>query len=121
MSGRVYWYGVGRVSAENLPAYRALIAEVTAVIAEEEPGTLFYDVQLMADGCTVELHEHYRDSDAAMAHLMGFGPRFGARYGALVEVVSITVYGDCSPALRQITDAMGATYAAEPLGTVDRV
>ncbi len=120
MSQRVYWYGVGKVEAQNLEAYRALIGEVIAHIEAEEPGTLFYDVQLAADGTTVLLHEHYQDSDAAMKHLMGFGPKFGPRYAALVEVSSITVFGDCSPALRAITDAMGATYASESLGAVCR-
>ncbi len=120
MSERVYWYGVGRVSRENLPAYRELIAEVVTVIEAEEPDTLFYDVQLAEDGETVMLHEHYRHSDAALDHLMRFGPRFGARYGALVEVVSLTVFGACSPELRAITDAMGARYARERLGAVTR-
>jgi quinol monooxygenase YgiN len=80
--------------------------------ARAEPGTLGYEWYLSEDGGTVHVYERYANSEATIAHNAAFAERFADRFVAAVEPTRFTVYGDPSPAAREILDGFGATYLA---------
>ena len=101
MSGEISWVFEARIregEAENL---EALIGEMSDAAEATEPGTLRYAWMISEDGARGQVHERYRDSEAALAHLASFNEHFAERLMALIEPERMLVYGNPSAALKQ--------------------
>ncbi|MFN8187412.1 MAG: antibiotic biosynthesis monooxygenase [Gaiellales bacterium] len=109
MEEAVSWVVELSVRPGQLETLRSLMEELAAS-ARDEPGTLVYDWYISGDGGTVHVYERYADSEATIAHNRAFGERFAGRFLEAVEPTRFTVYGDPSPAAREILDGFGATY-----------
>ena len=110
----VSWWVELVVRPGCLAAFETLTGEMVAS-TQAESGVLAYQRFISADRQTVHVHEHYENSDAAVAHLVKFAARFGKRFGSLVERKRFLVFGDASDALRTLLDMYGATYC-QPFG-----
>jgi quinol monooxygenase YgiN len=111
MEGHVSWILECAVKDGQLAAYRELMEEMVAGTSTER-GALAYEWYISADETTVHLLEKYASSDAAITHISGFLEKWARRFMACVDVTGFVVYGDPSPAAREILDGMGAKYLA---------
>jgi quinol monooxygenase YgiN len=75
-----------------------------------EPQTLGYEWYISDDGGTVHIYEKYADSEAMVTHVNGFMEKWAKRFLDCFEVTRFVVYGDPSPAARELLDGFGATY-----------
>ncbi len=88
---------------------KALMTELVAV-SQAEPGTTDYDWYVGDDGKTVHIFERYTDSDAALAHLGGFGANFAERFMGCFTPTSVCAYGNASDAVRGALKAFGTQH-----------
>jgi quinol monooxygenase YgiN len=118
MEKHVSWVAEFTIKDGARDAFNALMAEMVAG-TREEPRTLAYEWYIAGDGRTVHLFEKYADSDAMISHVNGFMQKWAERFLASVDVTRFTVYGDPSPAARELLAGFGATYHG-PLGGFSR-
>ena len=71
-----------------------------------DPGTQSYEWYLNADRTECVVLEVYDDSNAVLAHLANLGDLFGQLM--TVSDLTIEVFGDPSPELRQVGASVGA-------------
>lgn len=114
MEGQVSWVLEAAVKPGELDNYKALMEEMVEGTSTE-PQTRNYEWYIGDDGGTVHIYEKYADSEAMVAHVNGFLEKWAQRFLASVDVTRFTVYGDPSPAARELLDGFGATYL-EPWG-----
>jgi hypothetical protein len=76
---------------------------------EKDTGTLRYDWFLSADGTECEVRESYVDSDALVRHRMNVGGAVEALFAEFADDHKMTVYGDPSPQLVALADALGVS------------
>ena len=91
-SEEVYWVLTVAVAPGNMDQLKQLATEMTES-TKNEPGALIYEWSASPDQGTIDLHERYRDSDATVLHLQGFGTKFSKRFLALVKPTRLVVYG----------------------------
>ncbi len=118
MEGHVSWI----LECSVKDGQRAALDEVLKDMIEgtsTEPGALAYEWYISEDGTTLHGLEKYASSEAAIAHLNGFIENWARRFFAAVDVTRYVVYGDPSPAAREILDASRATYM-DPMGGFSR-
>ena len=118
MEGHVSWILECAVKDGQLETYRELMDEMVAGTSTE-PETLAYEWYISGDEQTVHLFEKYADSEAMIAHVTGFLEKWAERFTACVDFTRFVVYGDPSPAAREILDHWGAKYLA-PWGGFSR-
>ena len=75
-----------------------------------EPTTLAYEWYLSGDQGSLHGFEKYADSDAMISHVNGFLEKWAARFTGCLVIDSLVVYGDPSPAAREILDGWHAAY-----------
>jgi quinol monooxygenase YgiN len=109
MEGHVSWVVELAVKPGELDTFRALMEEMVEGTSPE-PGTLNYEWYVSDDESTIHIFEKYADSDAMIAHVTGFVEKWAARFVASVDVTRFTVYGDPSPAARELLTGFGPTY-----------
>lgn len=109
MDKHVSWVIELAVKEGQLDTFKALMEEMVAGTSPE-PGTLGYEWYISGDGGTVHIFEKYADSDAMIAHVSGFMQKWAGRFLESVDVTRFVVYGDPSPAARELLDGFGATY-----------
>lgn len=112
MSAVVSWNLRVSVREGRLKEFRSLMHEMVKS-TRMESGTLAYEWFLSEDKNTCHLYERYADSDAVMAHLGNFGPKFASRFLEYVEPTSLCVYGEPTDEVRAALKGFGA----EHLGT----
>jgi quinol monooxygenase YgiN len=88
--------------------FEKLVPEMVETIRANEPGCLAYQFFVNEDGTVIQAYERYVDSDAALAHMAGFGERFAGRFMELVKPRSFTVLGSPSDQLMQAVGPIGA-------------
>jgi quinol monooxygenase YgiN len=106
---QISWWVELIVRSGCLDQFETLTAEMV-VATRTESGVLAYQRFISEDRQTVYVHERYKDSDAAVTHLVKFVATFGERYGRLIERKRFLVFGNPSDQLRAILDKYGATY-----------
>jgi quinol monooxygenase YgiN len=106
---QVSWWVELAVRLGCLDEFETLTGEMVAA-THAESGVLAYHRFISDDRQTIDVHERYENSDAAMAHLVKFAAVFGDRYGSLVERKRFVVFGEPSDALRTLLDSYGASY-----------
>jgi quinol monooxygenase YgiN len=109
MEGHVSWVIELALKDGRLDPFKELMEEIVAGTSAE-PGPLGYECYIAEDGGTVHLYEKYADSDAMVIHVSGFMQNWAARFLECVDVTRFVVYGDPSPAARELLDGFGATY-----------
>jgi quinol monooxygenase YgiN len=92
-----------------LGAFRTLMEEMVAGTSVE-PGTLAYEWYISDDEKVVHIFEKYADSDAMIAHVSGFLEKWAARFMECVDPTRFVVYGDPSPAARELLGGFGPVY-----------
>ena len=85
----------------------------------EEPRTLGYEWYVSEDGAAVHIFEKYADSDAMLIQVNGFLEKWARRFMGCVDIKRFVVYGDPSPAAREILDGWNARYL-RPFGGFSR-
>lgn len=116
MEGHVSWI------VECAVKDRGALDEVLAEMVEgtnTEPGSLAYEWYVSDDGSTVHGFEKYANSEEMITHVNGFIANWAGRFTSAVDMTGITVYGDPSPAAREILDGWHARYMG-PIGGFSR-
>src|SRR5215467_3482650 len=106
---QISWWVELVVQPGCLDEFETLTGEMVAS-TRAESGVLAYQRFISEDRKAVYVYECYKDSDAAVAHLVKFAATFGERYGSLVTRKRFVVLGDPNDALRTLLDRYGATY-----------
>jgi len=92
----------------KLDEFKALVAEATALVEQNEPDMQGYNWYLNADSTECTLIEQYPSAAHILTHLGNVGETLGK----LLEVsnISINVYGTIDDAARGALDPLGAVY-----------
>lgn len=114
MSNRVYWTFETTIDPADLEACIAFANEAATMVYNDEPNTLLYEYWVSEDKTRCIFHEHFADSDSALAHLGNIQPMMG-RMLKLFKFKSWFICGDVSDALRtavtrnggQVMEALG--------------
>lgn len=109
MEGHVSWIIELAVKDGELGTFTELMEEMVAGTSPET-GTLAYEWYISGDQGAVHIFEKYVDSDAMITHVSGFMSKWAARFLGCVDVTRFVVYGDPSPAARELLDGFGGTY-----------
>jgi len=107
----VSWVLEVAVKPGQLDTFKALMDEMVAGTSTE-PETLNYEWYISDDNATIHLFEKYVSSDAMITHVTGFMEKWVGRFMESVVATRFTVYGDPSPAARELLAAFGGTYLA---------
>ena len=116
MPSHVSWLLQLEVRPGRLDDLRALMTEMVAATAANEPGTLDYEWSLSADGATCHLFERYADSAAAMIHIATFGEKYASRFLELLTPTNVMLYGTPNAAVREALAGFGAVAMAPAAG-----
>ena len=106
IDGQVSWVVQCAVKDGQLDAFKELMEEMVAATSSE-PQTLSYEWYISTDGATVHIYERYADSDAMIAHVSGFLEKWAGRFMESVDPTRFVVYGDPSPAARELLAGFG--------------
>ena len=109
MEGHVAWMLEVAVKDGQLDTFEELMREMVEGTSVE-PQTLAYEWYISDDRETIHLFEKYADSEAMILHVNGFLEKWAARFMECVDFKRFVVYGDPSPAAREILDGWRATY-----------
>ena len=109
MEGHVAWIIELAVKDGQLGTFEELMREMVDGTSVE-PGTLAYEWYVSADSGTLHIFEKYVDSEAMITHVNGFLEKWAARFMECVDITRFVVYGDPSPAAREILDGWRAVY-----------
>ncbi len=109
MKDHVSWVIELAVKDGELDTFKALMDEMVAGTSEE-PQSLGYEWYISEDGGTVHIFEKYADSEAMISHVNGFLEKWAARFLASVDPTRFVVYGDPSPAARELLAGFGPVY-----------
>ena len=99
-------------SVNDRDALDSLMADAVSAVQANEPGTTHFEWNISDDGATMITHERFADTDAALAHVGGFGP-FAERFMAAVTVDKMTVYGAPSDELKEALAGFSPTFMSE--------
>jgi quinol monooxygenase YgiN len=109
VEGHVSWVIELAVKDGAIETFRELMEEMVSGTSAEAQ-TLGYEWYISDDQGTVHIYEKYADSEATIAHVNGFMQKWAGRFLECVDVTRFVVYGDPSPAARQLLDGFGPTY-----------
>lgn len=100
----VHW----KIHDGKLADFKALAAEATALVEQNEPNMLGYHWYLNADETECTLIEQYPGTEHILVHLGNVGETLGK----LLEVadIAINVYGAIGDDARAALDPLGAIY-----------
>lgn len=99
-------------SVNDREALDSVMADLVSGVEANEEGTTHYEWNISEDGTTMITHERFADTDAALAHLGGFGP-FAERFMAALTVNKMTVYGTPSDELKEAIAGFSPTFMSE--------
>lgn len=119
MEQHVSWVLELAVKDGQLDTFKALMEEMVAGTSEETQ-TLAYEWYISDDGGTVHIFEKYADSDSMISHVNGFLEKWAERFLASVDPTRFVVYGDPSPAARELLSGFGPVYLG-PWGGFSRL
>lgn len=110
MSDIVHWILAAKIKSGAYAEFDALIEEMVAATQSDEPGALIYEYFVSEDKGLCHIYERYENNAAVMTHLGNFGAKFADRFLAVLEPVSLTVYGDASQEVRDALAGFGAVH-----------
>lgn len=104
MGEHVSWLWEVEVQDGKLDDFKALMGEMVEATKAED-GTLIYEWYVDDQGSAVQLFERFRDPEAAMVHVKGFGA-FAGRFMELIRPGRLVLLGahseDTKAALAQM-------------------
>jgi quinol monooxygenase YgiN len=109
VENHVSWVVELAVKAGARERFKELMDEMVSGTSGE-PEALVYEWYISDDAGTVHLVETYGSSEAAVTHVSGFLEKWAQRFVDCADVSRFVVYGDPSPAARELLDGLGATY-----------
>ena len=109
MKDHVSWVIELAVKPGQLDSFKQLMDEMVAG-TNEEPETLNYEWYISDDGGSVHIFEKYANSEAMITHVNGFMEKWAGRFMECVNPTRFVVYGDPSPAARELLAPFGGTY-----------
>lgn len=109
MQDHVSWVIELAVKPGQLDAFKQLMEEMVAGTSSE-PGTLNYEWYVSDDDGTVHIFEKYESSEAMVTHVNGFLEKWAERFMGCVDPTRFFVYGNPSPAARELLAPFGGTY-----------
>jgi quinol monooxygenase YgiN len=109
MEGHVSWVVECTLKDGQLDTFEELMREMVEGTSAE-PGTLAYEWYISSDGSKVHIFEKYATSEDTITHVNGFIAKWAGRFMECVDMTGFVVYGDPSPAAREILDGWGAVY-----------
>ncbi len=116
MEGHVSW--IVECAVKDRAALDVVLADMIDGTGKEA-GSLAYEWYLSEDGSTLHGFEKYASSEDMITHVNGFLANWAGRFTTAVDITAITVYGDPSPAAREILDGWHAVYLG-PIGGFSR-
>lgn len=93
-------------------ALDSVMADLVESVQVNEPGTTHYEWSISEDGTRLFNYDRFESSEAAMAHLAGFGP-FAERYLAALSPIRVVLYGTPNEDVRDALAAFNAEPVAE--------
>ena len=96
MTESIFWIVDGIITKEADLDLQDLIDEMVASTQANEPGTIAYEWFVDAGRTRCSIYERYRDSAAAVIHLRTFDEKFAERFGRLVRIEHLTLFGSAS-------------------------
>jgi quinol monooxygenase YgiN len=111
MKDQVSWVIELAVKPGQLDAFKELMDEMVEGTSSESE-TRNYEWDISDDQSTVHIFEKYADSDAMTTHVNGFLEKWAGRFLECVDPTRFTVYGNPSPAARELLAPFGGTYLA---------
>ena len=93
-------------------ALDSVMSDAASAAEANEPGTDIYEWNVSEDGTVLVNYERFADSDAALAHIGGFGAH-AERFLATVTPTRLTVFGSPSDAVKEALTAFGPTYTSQ--------
>ena len=111
MKDHVSWVIELAVKPGRLDSFKQLMDEMVTGTSEE-PETLNYEWYISGDDGTVHIFEKYANSEAMIVHVNGFMEKWAARFMECVDPTRFIVYGDPSPAARELLAPFRGTYLA---------
>ena len=98
---------------------RPLLDEVAGALVDivrtSEPNTTVYEWGVSSTGEELSIHERYKDSDSALAHLSTFAA-FSDRFARAVSLKRFRVFGSPSDVLREALATFDPEYVGEIAG-----
>lgn len=89
-----------------------VMARMVSKVQADEPGTLDYEWLVSEDCKSCAFYERYRDSEAMLTHVQGFGA-FAEDFLAAVKPTGFKVYGEASDALKTTLADFAPSYFAK--------
>ncbi|MEM9635289.1 MAG: antibiotic biosynthesis monooxygenase family protein [Pseudomonadota bacterium] len=111
----ISWVFSVSVKDGALEKLKTLIDKMADHSKSAEPGTLGYQWSISDDGKNAQVHEHYRDSAAALSHLSSFNANFAGPLMELVTPTGMVVFGDPDAALKEAIEGANPIYM-QPAG-----
>lgn len=99
--GEVSWIFSVAIKTGEAANLKTLVEEIADATEVNEPDALSYHWYISEDGLRGEVHEHYKNSSAALEHLSTFNTHYADRIMTMIEPEGMVVFGDPSPALKQ--------------------
>ena len=109
MENHVSWVIELAVKDGQLDTFKELMGEMVAGTSQE-PQSLAYEWYISDDGGIVHIFEKYADSDAMIAHVNGFLEKWAGRFLESTDPTRFMVYGNPSPAARELLAGFEPTY-----------
>ena len=109
MEEHVSWVIELDVKDGELDTFKTLMEEMVSGTSTE-PQTLAYEWYIGGDGGTVHIYEKYANSESMISHVQGFLSKWAERFMACVQPTRFVVYGDPSPAARDILAGFDPIY-----------
>jgi len=117
MKNEIYWILEVAVLPGQLENFRAVARDLIAS-TEKEPDTLGYEWNLNDDGTTCHIYERYKNSDAWIAHVHGFGA-FAERFMQACRPTRFHIYGTPNAAVKAALADFSPVYFS-PIGSITR-
>jgi quinol monooxygenase YgiN len=98
-----------KVRSGELEGFTEQVAECIRLTREMDTQTLRYDWFLSSDGAQCELHETYASVEGLVEHRVHVGEAVDTLFRLYADDHLVTVYGDQSRELPDLTDRYGMT------------
>jgi quinol monooxygenase YgiN len=102
---------IAHLKVADEAAFRQLVAEAIELVKTEE-GTFAWEWHL--DGRDCRVREHYRDSQAAEAHMQNMA-ELAPKIMAVSEIVAMDIYGAASDPLTDAVSQFGGKVWGPPV------
>jgi quinol monooxygenase YgiN len=117
MTNQIYWILEVEILPRQLENFRAVARDLIAS-TEHEPGTLGYEWNLNDDGTVCHIYERYKNSEALVTHVHGFGA-FAERFMQACRPTRFHIYGNPSEDAKATLADFGPVYFS-PIGSISR-